>query len=74
MISTKRTTRVFDAPIRVYPAAAVILSRRGDKPLIFRPLRREYGLLEIYARRCYALSTRKVKLWASSLVMVRSNR
>ena len=51
LLSTKRLAQSFDAPMRIYPAAAVIHPRRGGKPLRFRPLRPENGLLEIRARR-----------------------
>ena len=51
LLSTKRLTQSYDAPMRIYPAAAVIRPRRGGKSLIFRPLRPENGLLEIRARR-----------------------
>lgn len=38
LLSTKRLARVFDEPMSVYSAAAVIRRRRGGKPLIFRRL------------------------------------
>ena len=50
-LSTKRLTTAFDAPMRVYPAAATIRPRFGRKTLGFRSLRPETGLLEIKARR-----------------------
>ena len=51
LISTKRLTTAFDAPMRVYPAAATIRPRFGRKTLVFRSLRQETGFLEIKARR-----------------------
>ena len=66
LISTKRLTRVFGEPMRVYPAAAVIRPQRGDKPLIFRLLCRENGLLEIRVRRLDHTKTRTAKPSASS--------
>ena len=51
LLSTKRLTQFYDAPMRIYPAAAVIRPRRGGKSLIFRPLRPENGLFEMRARR-----------------------
>ena len=43
LLSTKRLTTAFDAPMRVYPAATTILPRFGRKTLIFRSLRPESG-------------------------------
>lgn len=37
LLHTKWLTRDFDEPMHVYPAAAVIIRRRGSKPLIFLP-------------------------------------
>ena len=51
LLSTKRLTTAFDAPMRVYPATATIRSGFGRKTLVFRSLRRETGFLEIKARR-----------------------
>ena len=46
LLSTKRLTTVFDAPMRVYPAAATIRPRFGRKTLVFRSLRPETGFLK----------------------------
>ena len=51
LLSAKRLTTAFDAPMRVYPAAATIRPRFGRKALVFRSLCPETGLLEIKARR-----------------------
>ena len=51
LLSTKRLTTAFDAPMRVYPAAATIRPRFGCKTLVFRSLCPETGFLEIKARR-----------------------
>ena len=51
LLSTKRLTTAFDAPMRVYLAAATIRPRFGRKTLVFRSLRPETGFLEIKARR-----------------------
>ena len=51
LLSTKRLTTAFDAPMRVYPAAATIRPRFGCKTLVFRSLYPETGFLEIKARR-----------------------
>ena len=51
LLSTKRFTTAFDAPVRVYPAAATIRPRFGCKTLVFRSLCPETGFLEIKARR-----------------------
>ena len=51
LLSTKRFTTAFDAPMRVYPAAATIRPRFGWKTLVFRSLCPETGFLEIKARR-----------------------
>ena len=51
LLSTKRLTTAFDAPLRVYPAAATIRPHFGRKTLVFRVLRLETGHLEIKARR-----------------------
>ena len=51
LLSTKRLTTAFDAPMRVYPAAATIRPRFDRKMLVFSSLRPETGLLEIKARR-----------------------
>ena len=49
LLSTKRLTTAFDAPMRVYPAAATIRPRFGRKTLVFRSLRPETGFLKIKA-------------------------
>ena len=51
LLSTKRLTTAFDAPMRVYPAAATIRPRFGRKTLVFRFLRPEIVLLVIKAHR-----------------------
>ena len=51
LLSTKRLTTAFDAPMRIYPAAATIRPRFGRKTLVFRSLCPETGFLEIKARR-----------------------
>ena len=51
LLSTKRLTSAFDAPMRVYPAAATIRPRFGRKTLVFRSSRPETGFLEIKAHR-----------------------
>ena len=51
LLSTKRLTTAFDAPMRVYPDAATIRPRFGRKTLVFRSLRPDTGFLEIKARR-----------------------
>ena len=51
LLSTRRLTTAFDAPMRVYPAAATIRPRFGRKTLVFCSLRPETGFLEIKARR-----------------------
>ena len=51
LLSTNRLTTAFDAPVRVYTAAATIRLRLGRKTHLFRSLRPETGLLEIKARR-----------------------
>ena len=49
LFSAKRLTTAFDAPMRVYPAAATVRLRFGRKTLVFPSLRPENGLLEIKA-------------------------
>ena len=51
LLSIKRLTTAFDAPVRVYPAAAPIRPRFGRKTLVFCSLRPETGFLEIKAHR-----------------------
>ena len=51
LFSTKRLTTAFDAPMRVYPAAATIRPSFGRKTLVFHSPRPETGLLEIKTRR-----------------------
>ena len=41
LLSGKRLTTAFDAPMRVYPAAATIRPRFGRKSLVFRSLRQK---------------------------------
>ena len=75
LISTKRLTRVFDQPMRVNPNAAAIQPWRGVKPLVFYPLCRENGLLEIRVRRLDQTKTKIAKHSASSyLVAVNRKR
>ena len=75
LIYTKGLTRVFDEPMRIYPTVVAIRPRRGGKPLIFRPLRRENGLLEIRVRRINHTKIRTAKPSASSsLVRAKRNR
>ena len=50
LLSTKRLTTAFDAPMRVYPAAATIRPRFGRNTLVFRSIRPDNGLLENRAR------------------------
>ena len=51
LLSTKRLTTAFDAPMRVYPTATTIRPRFGRETFVFHSLRPETGLLEIKARR-----------------------
>ena len=51
LFSTKRLTTTFDAPMRVYPAAATIRPRSGRKTLVLCSLRPETGILKIKAHR-----------------------
>ena len=51
LLSTNDSQQPFDAPMRVYPAAATIRPRFGRKTLVFRSLRPETGFFEIKARR-----------------------
>ena len=75
LIPTKRLTRVFDQSMRVYPASAVIQPRRGGKPLIFYPTRRENDLLEIRVCRLAQRKTRTAKHSTSSfLVAIKRKR
>ena len=71
LLSTKRLTAAFDAPMRVYPAAATIRPRFGRKTLVFRSLRPESGLLEIKARR--RADMREPLTTARSMVTARAN-
>ena len=51
LISAKALAKTLDAPMRVYPAAAVIQPRHGGgKSLISKTLRRDNGLFEIKDR------------------------
>ena len=75
MTSMKRLTRVFAEPMCIYPAAAVIRPRRGGKPLIFRSLHRENGLLETRVCCLDHTKTRTAKPSAlSSLVAAKRNQ
>ena len=74
LLSTKRLTTAFDAPMRVYPAAATIRPCFGRKMLVFRSLRPETGLLEIKA--CRRIDTEEPLTpltTAPSMVTVRAN-
>ena len=74
LLSRKRLTTVFDAPMRVYPAAATIRPRFGRKTLVFRSLRLETGLLEIKARHCADMKRPLTPLaTARSMVTARAN-
>ena len=71
LLSTKRLTTVFDAPVRVYSAAATFRPHFGRKTLVFRSLRPETGLLEIKARRCADM--KESLMTARSMVTARAN-
>ena len=74
LILTKRLPTAFDAPMRVYPAAATIRPRFGRKTLVFRSLRPETGLLEINARRRADIKKPLTPLTtARSMVTARAN-
>ena len=51
LLSAKRLTTAFDAPMRVYPVAATIRPSFVRKTLVFRSLRPETDLLEIKAHK-----------------------
>ena len=51
LLSAQRFTKVFDAPMCVYPAAATIRPRFGRKTIVFRSLRPDTGLLKSKTRR-----------------------
>ena len=69
LISAKALAKMLDAPMRVYPAAAVIQPRHGGKSLVFRTLRPGNGLFEIKARRCaIAQQTQESPALSKSLV------
>ena len=51
LLSTKRVTAAFGAPMRIYPAVATIRLRFGRKALVFRSLRPETGFFETKAHR-----------------------
>ena len=75
LLSTKRLTTAFDAPMRVYPAAATIQPRFGRKTLGFRPLRPETGFLEIKARRRADMKEQQTLLTAArSMVPARATK
>ena len=71
LLSTKRLTTAFDAPMRVYPAAATIRPRFGRKTLAFRFLCPETGLLEIKAHR--RTDMEELLTTARSMVTARAN-
>ena len=74
LLSTKRLTIAFDAPMRVYSAAATIRPRFGRKTLVFRSLRPETGLLEIKAhRRADMRESQTPLMTARSMETVRAN-
>ena len=74
LFSTKRLTTAFDAPMRVYPAAATFLPRFGRKTLVFRSLRLDNGLLEIRAsRRADMKELQTPKTTARSMVTTKPN-
>ena len=69
LLSTKRQTTAFDAPMRVYPAAATIRPRFDRKTLVFRSLRPETGFLEIKARRRADMKESQTPLTAARSTM-----
>ena len=71
LLSTKRLTKAFDAPMRVYPAAATIRPRFLRKTLVFRSLRPKTGLLKIKARR--RADMEEPPTTARSMVTARAN-
>ena len=74
LLSTKRLATMFDAPMRVYPAAATIRPRFGRKTLDFCSLRPETGLPEIKARRRADMTESLTPLTTSrSMVTARAN-
>ena len=74
LISAKALAKTLDAPMRVYPAAAVTRPRHGGKSLTFKTLRRDNGLFEIKARRCAVIQREREKpAPAKSLVAARRN-
>ena len=74
LLSAKRLTTAFDAPMRVYPAPATIPPPFGRKTLVFRSLRPETGLLEIKVRRRADIKEPQTPLTtARSMVTVRGD-
>ena len=75
LLSAKRlTTTAFDAPMRVYPAAATIQPHFVRKTLVFRSLRPETGLFEIKARhRADMKKPQRPLTTARSMVTARAN-
>ena len=74
LLSTKRLTTAFDAPMGVYPAAATIRPRFGRKTLVFFSLRPETDLLEIKVRRRADMKEPLTPLTiARSMVTARAN-
>ena len=74
LLSAKRLTTAFDAPMRIYPAAATIRPRFGRNTLGFRSLRPETGPLEIKARRRADMKEPQTPLSiARSMVAARAN-
>ena len=75
LLSIKRLTTAFHAPMRVYPSAATIRPRFGRKTLVFRSLRPETGFLEIKARRRADMKEPQTPLTAAqSTVTARANK
>ena len=74
VLSTKCLIKAFDAPMRVYPAAAIFRPRFGRKALVFRSLRPETDLLKIKARRRADTKEPQTPLTtARSMVTARAN-
>ena len=75
LLSTKRLTTAFDAPMRVYPADATIRPRFGRKMLVSRSLRPETDFLEIKAHRRADMKEPQTPLTAArSTVTARANK
>ena len=74
LLSAKRLTTAFDAPMRVNLAAAIIRPRFGRRMLLFRSLRPETGLFKIKARRHADIKEPQTPLTiARSMVTARAN-